>query len=127
VLARFWKKVRRKGKVLRTLDDEERHELRIAGKKLRYAGEFFARLYADADRIAVRDSFLAAMEDLQENLGGLNDLVTEHALARELARRGIKLPRHDRKATNASRSRLVAASEQAYRQLADVGRFWRAR
>jgi inorganic triphosphatase YgiF len=125
VLNRFWRKVRRKGKLLHKLDDEERHELRIAGKKLRYAGEFFAGLYADDDRVAVRDAFLTAIEGLQEHLGGLNDLVTERELERDLARIGIDLPKRDRRESNQMRSHLVSASEQAFKELAEVGRFWR--
>jgi triphosphatase len=47
-LARLWRKVRKKGKLLAQLDQRSRHKLRIQAKKLRYATEFFVGLYAQA-------------------------------------------------------------------------------
>ena len=124
VLDRFWKKVRRRGRILRDLDDVERHELRIAAKKLRYAGEFFARLYVDNSSAAARDSFLTAVEALQEGLGGLNDMATERELAEDLRRRGIALPRPRSGDARSARAALIAASDQSYRRLAEAGMFW---
>jgi CHAD domain-containing protein len=43
-LDRFWRKVKKGGRGLGTIGDEARHDVRIAGKKLRYAAEFFAAL-----------------------------------------------------------------------------------
>lgn len=125
VLDRFWRKVRKRGRIVRDLDDEDRHELRIAAKKLRYAGEFFAGLYADAQSVCDRDAFLAAMVAMQDGLGDLNDIATERSLAKELALFGITLPR--RKAGNGrpAKSALIAASDKSYRRLADVGPYWR--
>ena len=56
----------------------ERHALRIAGKKLRYAAEFFAPLYPDAQ------AYLKALAKLQDILGTLNDSVVTRRLLTEL-------------------------------------------
>lgn len=64
----------------------ERHELRIAGKKLRYGIEFALPLYGkrDANRAA---AFAARLAGLQEVLGRLNDLATAARLIDALAAR----------------------------------------
>lgn len=54
---------------LRERPAEERHAARIAGKKLRYAVEFFAPLYPAR---ACRD-YASRLATLQDLLGGLND------------------------------------------------------
>ena len=76
VLGRLRKKVIRRGDNLVDADDETRHELRKTTKKLRYAAEFFAPLYHGNTEVKRHRRFIAAMEDLQEQLGLLNDLVT---------------------------------------------------
>src|SRR5262249_31089754 len=44
-LQRRWKKLLKRGKRLDELDPQRRHRLRIQGKKLRYAAEFFASAF----------------------------------------------------------------------------------
>ena len=124
VLRRFWKKVKRGGRDLATLDDEARHALRISSKKLRYATEFFAALYDEgAER---RDKFITQLEELQDDLGELNDLATERALEERLAALGIDLPAHaETGGDDEHKAGLVARSDAAYRELADIGPFWR--
>ncbi|MEY2632430.1 MAG: hypothetical protein RIR00_1084, partial [Pseudomonadota bacterium] len=68
LLARLQKRARRAA----DLDSEALHALRIAGKRLRYALEFLAPLYAP-DKLAPR---LEELEALQNGLGRLNDLAT---------------------------------------------------
>lgn len=67
------------GKNFETLEVHEKHEVRIALKKLRYAGEFFRSLYPKKDVKRFRD----ALTDTLELLGKLNDL----SVARELCGR----------------------------------------
>ena len=50
-------KIVKKGKKLRELDAEKRHKLRIAAKKLRYGGEFFATLLPGKKSANVARSF----------------------------------------------------------------------
>jgi CHAD domain-containing protein len=70
------------------LEKIELHELRIRGKKLRYAAEFFRSLFA---RKAVKP-YLAALADIQSHLGALNDAVVAKALLADLARGQDSLP-----------------------------------
>ena len=78
LLAKRHRHVLKRGKDFKDLPIAERHELRIAVKKLRYTTEFFRELYP-AKRAK---PYLAALRDLQESLGHLNDVaVAEHLLA----------------------------------------------
>lgn len=62
------------------LDDDQRHRLRIAFKKLRYALEFFEPLLS-GKRLKRYQKELAAIQDL---LGRINDQVTAERLIKEL-------------------------------------------
>ncbi len=78
LLAKRHRHVMKRGKGFKKLTTAERHELRIAVKKLRYTTEFFRGLYP-AKR---SKDYLAALRGLQESLGHLNDVaVAEHLLA----------------------------------------------
>jgi CHAD domain-containing protein len=59
------------GRNLPRLDDAARHHLRIEAKRLRYAAEAFAPLH---DEPAAK-GFIAALKELQDHLGALNDAV----------------------------------------------------
>lgn len=114
-LDRFWRKVRKGGQNLAKIEDEARHAVRIAAKKLRYGSEFFAPLYHGA-RSKHRDEFIGALEHLQEHLGDLNDMVTARALADRFP--GIPIQEADRAA-------LLEAAEKAHDRLIRIGPFWR--
>lgn len=58
------------GDNLTHLPAPELHQVRILGKQMRYTGEFFATLYPRAET----KPFLGLLAELQESLGGLNDL-----------------------------------------------------
>jgi inorganic triphosphatase YgiF len=78
LLAKRHRQVMKRGKGFQKLTTAERHQLRIAVKKLRYTTEFFRGLYP-AKR---SKDYLAALRGLQESLGHLNDVaVAEHLLA----------------------------------------------
>jgi len=85
VLEQRWKDVQRRGKALtdrdKAVDDvAARHRLRIAVKKLRYAGDALANLYGKRGQAT-----LAGLENLQESLGALNDLAVAERLMQVLA------------------------------------------
>ena len=65
-------KVRKRGRHMRALNEHDRHRLRIALKKLRYAAEFFEPLY---DKSKVK-RYTRRLKALLEDLGALNDVVT---------------------------------------------------
>lgn len=128
-LDRYWRKVKRGGRKIKRLDDEARHELRIAGKKLRYGSEFFAALYQGRKMAAQRDTFVAALERLQADLGGLNDQVTGCVLAEKLsAQLGLNLDGRTKagaRVVSRAREKLITSAELAYDDLAAVAPFWR--
>ncbi len=82
----------RAGRNFSTLTDRQRHEVRIAAKKLRYACDFFRALYpADSTRAYIR-----RLAKLQNHLGRFNDLMVGERLAAELLGNG------DRQAVSAA-------------------------
>jgi inorganic triphosphatase YgiF len=75
-LATTWRRVKRRARGIETLSIEERHELRKALKRLRYAVEFFASLYPAK---AVKP-FLKRLRELQDLFGDLNDVAVAESL-----------------------------------------------
>ncbi len=89
LLSRSHKKVMKLGKGFKKLSAEERHEVRITLKKLRYAAEFFSSLYAKKKT----QSYIASMKRLQNALGAANDVAVAEELTQSLVRsvrRGTK-------------------------------------
>lgn len=80
------KRLRRFRKLARQFDQLDaagRHQVRIAAKRLRYAGEAFAGLYG---KKAAR--YLERVASLQDGLGAANDVAVAHRLLAELNRDG---------------------------------------
>jgi len=76
VLDRLRRRAVKRGKHLPDMPDEERHELRIALKNLRYAVEFFGGLFGEDKQ---QRNFLRFVADLQDDLGAHNDAATAEA------------------------------------------------
>lgn len=76
VLDRLRMRTLKRGKRLPDMPDEQRHELRIALKNLRYAVEFFGSLFGKSKEAR---SYLRSVADLQEDLGAHNDAATANA------------------------------------------------
>jgi len=113
-LERQWRKVRRHGAMLGRLDADAQHRLRIDVKKLRYAAEFLAGLYAG--REAARSArFVEALKDLQERLGIANDHRVAEAVAARLAP-GEDLPPVPEVP--------VRAAEKAFRRASAAAGYW---
>jgi inorganic triphosphatase YgiF len=89
LLAKRHKKALKLGRNFAELAPEERHRLRIALKKLRYATEFFESLYARKRT----KPYLKALKELQDALGHLNDVAVADGLTAELTRRAKTAPR----------------------------------
>lgn len=83
------------------------HEVRIAGKKLRYLQEFFAPLIDNASQIGIVE-----LTGLQDELGKLNDIVTSEAL---LVAHADQLGEHV--AAQAATSYLRACKEQSLQRV----------
>lgn len=74
------KKVKKLGREHDSLDIPALHRLRIRAKKLRYAAEFFRPLFARRDS----KRFIAALSQLQDCLGALNDADVGSQLVRDV-------------------------------------------
>jgi inorganic triphosphatase YgiF len=81
IFARRTRTITKKAKKNRELDSQQRHKLRIAVKKLRYASDFFKHLFASRRAKKRLPSFKARLTDLQDCLGALNDIKVHQKLA----------------------------------------------
>jgi inorganic triphosphatase YgiF len=122
-LARFRRRIKRGGKALASVDDETRHELRKDAKKLRYASEFFASLFLRERERRRHKRFIAALEELQDCLGALNDFATAPDLLGKLGLTG------DAEAatlvgSGPTRKKLLARAQKAHDDLFDTKKFW---
>jgi inorganic triphosphatase YgiF len=84
ILARRTKKAIKKAKKIRQLDSQQRHKLRIAVKKLRYASDFFGNLFAGHTAKKRLSGFKTRLTHLQDRLGDLNDIKVHQKLAPKL-------------------------------------------
>lgn len=112
-LDRRLRRVSRHGHHLAELADEARHTLRKDAKKLRYAVEFFAALHDKGGAARHRKRFLAALKELQDQLGALNDLAVERRLL------GSAGPGEDEAA-----ARLLHRAAAARHALLECGAYW---
>jgi triphosphatase len=84
ILAQRTRKAIKKAKRIRQLDSRQRHKLRIAVKKLRYATDFFGPVFAGRTAKKRLPDFKARLTDLQDRLGALNDIKVHQKLAPKL-------------------------------------------
>ena len=75
------RRLRKRGKLLLSGTPDERHQIRIAAKKARYAAEFFASLFK-AGKVR---AYVIPLSRLQDVLGVLNDLQVADGLLHALA------------------------------------------
>jgi inorganic triphosphatase YgiF len=75
------------GNELENLDSRQRHQMRIAVKKVRYAAEFFQSMFSKKQT----NAYLRALRALQDKLGHLNDLTSAQRMMAELVKssRGV--------------------------------------
>ncbi|MGK6323682.1 CHAD domain-containing protein [Sphingomonas sp. DT-51] len=117
-LCKLRRRIKRRGRELAELDDEDRHRVRILAKKLRYAAGFFEMLYTGKKARLRFKAFLKSMEALQDRLGELNDLATApNLLARFGLDTNVAMPAGRREA-------LLAHAAEAHQALMDAKRFW---
>ncbi len=121
-------KVERRGQHLKSLDDEELHELRIAIKKLRYAAGFLRPAFASAGTSA----YIEAATRLQGALGAMNDRAVAGQMLDDIAvaarpSENVELPLRmlARQAATGDKRRRQKL-RQAWKQFKEAERFWRA-
>lgn len=121
-LDRLRRKVKKRGRELMEISDEQRHSLRKDAKKLRYATEFFVSLYTGKKGKRRARKFLAALMALQDRLGALNDLATAQA-------RNTLVPSVNEAAgadaVLETRKVLLAKAADAFDDFVDTKPFWR--
>jgi len=122
VLRRFHRKVKRGSRDLADADDPARHAVRKDAKKLRYAVEFFASLFAHKGERRRHKRFVAALEALQDELGLLNDLATAPDILKKLGLAddpdAAGLVARERK------KHLIEKAQAARAELFETKRFW---
>jgi CHAD domain-containing protein len=84
-LSRRHRKILRDARHMEELEDDERHELRIRIKKMRYGAEFFASLFDGKKSKKRRKAMLPELERLQDLLGEMNDIAVGGAMIPSLA------------------------------------------
>lgn len=118
--------VKKRGRNLSDLSPEDRHQVRIAAKKLRYGTEFFAGVFPGKKPGARYQKFAAALSDLQDALGALNDIATGHELLEGVAEGDVIFTAGqiaaEREGPTAD---FLAAASKAYKDLIEVRPFWR--
>ncbi|HEV7636999.1 MAG TPA: CHAD domain-containing protein [Bradyrhizobium sp.] len=134
-LSRRWKKMRKRGRQLAELAPQARHKLRIQAKKLRYATEFYQTVFTGKKTDKRRDAFLAALKDMQDRFGELNDIAVHEKLAAGIAKTPAdKASRPARRAFAAGLLRgheearftpVLTAAEHAFRAFEKLKPFWR--
>ncbi|RVU17455.1 CYTH and CHAD domain-containing protein [Methylobacterium oryzihabitans] len=131
VLEKRRRQVKTRGRDLDELEPEARHRVRIAAKKLRYGSEFFGSLYTGKKAAKRHKAFVAALSDLQDHLGDLNDIATAHTLAADLppqvgAPASALFAAGLTAADNETRSaKLLKQAAGAHEALVEVRPFWR--
>jgi triphosphatase len=74
------KKIRRRGAKISDLSPAQLHRLRIQVKKARYAADFFSGVYRGKKSAKQCEKIRSSLMQLQNLLGGINDIVTHKAL-----------------------------------------------
>jgi inorganic triphosphatase YgiF len=132
VLERCWRKLEKAGRRMDESDHAALHAQRIRAKKLRYACDFFADLYAggEADR---RKAFAEKVAALQDALGQVNDIDTARSLTAKVVQPNGAAARDLRGAyaagvvmgeRQAGEAQAVKAAAKAWRRLRKAERFW---
>jgi inorganic triphosphatase YgiF len=116
--------VLKRGRRIEGADDAQLHALRIAAKKLRYAGDAFASLYG-RKRTA---KFMVVLKRLQTELGDLNDIATAGPLVESLplAPEAALVAGEELGVRRAERKKRVRRAAKAFDKFADCRPFWRA-
>lgn len=118
ILGRRWKRLRKAGRDLAGQAPQARHQVRIDGKVLRYAAEFFAGVFEGRKADRRRRKMLEALAGMQTHLGDLNDIETAAAYEAGFAGSGDMPGQAERKAA------LLAGAQAAHGRMAGAEPFW---
>jgi triphosphatase len=131
IFARRTKAIRKKTKKIRELDSQQRHKLRIAVKKLRYASDFFGHVFGGRTVKKRLPDFKARLTSLQDRLGALNDIKVHQKLARAAGRPAAKTAHAQAFASGVVSGReqseiepLLKAADKDARKFSHIRPFW---
>jgi len=117
------KKIRRRGAKIGDLSPEQLHRLRIQGKKARYAVEFFSSLYQGKKSAKRFKIIKSSLMQLQNCLGGINDVTTRKALCADIIARPGRGLTTEQNRHRAFAAGLIIGDQQAQiQQLLDRAR-----
>ena len=117
------KKIRRRGAKIGNLSPEQLHRLRIQGKKTRYAVEFFSSLYQGKKSAKRFKIIKSSLMQLQNCLGGINDVTTRKALCTDIIARPGRGLTTEQNRHRAFAAGLIIGDQQAQiQQLLDRAR-----
>ena len=120
------KRVQKRGKRLRKLKPEDRHELRIALKNMRYGADFLCLAFNDARAIK---TFLKRAAALQDDLGVYNDSVAACEVAAAMEREAGPAAAYAAGRIEGWCARGAHASDdhlrKAFKAFGNAPRFWR--
>jgi len=133
------KRIRRRGAKIDDLSPEQLHSLRIQVKKARYATEFFASLYQNKKASNRRKKALSSLMQLQNSLGGFNDIMTRKTLCSDAIAspgRGLKAEQQRHRAFAAGLiigdqqshiKKLLGRARKAYSRFDSAQIYWKLR
>jgi inorganic triphosphatase YgiF len=121
-LSKLRRTIKKNGRGLREASPPERHKVRIRAKRLRYATEFFAKTFPGKKSDKRREKSLAALKDLQDSLGVLNDIAIRRALP-EAPEGALTRPQGD---DSTEEAKQLKAAKDAFGRFAKVKAFWKA-
>lgn len=117
-LEKRWRRLGEAARDLAAQSPEARHEVRIDGKVLRYASEFFAGAFPGGKSKKRRAALLDALTDLQTHLGDLNDIEVGASVV-------AGLPDAPKEPAEPARiEELIAAAQAAHGRIERVEPFW---
>ena len=132
------KKIVKRGKKLAELNPTQMHRTRIQAKKLRYASEFFGGTFPGKKARRKQKEFIAALQELQETLGDLNDISVHEGITERLAEAKKQNAKGKHRAVNKAfaagrlsgreEARIVPVlsdAERAYARFAKARPFWK--
>ncbi len=124
-LHKLAKRFEQSGRHQDTFDAPSLHALRILAKKIRYSAEFFASLYGKKKA----STFLAALSEVQEVLGQINDVAAAHRLLDGLTKDAVLADHPDavtlcRGWTAHDLSRQLGVLRKSMRHLSKQAAFW---
>ena len=107
------KRIRRRGRRLSELDPEQLHRLRIQVKKARYATDFFSGVYPAKKSAKQCKKIKSSLTQLQNCLGGLNDIATHKALFSDIITSRAKGLTEEQSRHRAFAAGLIIGNQQA--------------